>query len=140
MTTTAITTRVEAEQAIAQVAELIEKLHGLIEQETALVHAGKVRNAATLGPQKSDLTSKLYLTGESLKANAKFQVSAAGGASERHRARQGPGGVSGGAAAKHDRAGDRTRGIGGDRAAAIRRPRAQGGAASLRRHGPRYGA
>ena len=77
MTTTAITTRAEAEQAIAQVGELIEKLHGLIEQETALVHAGKVRNAATLGPQKSDLTSKLYLTGESLKANAKFLLQAA---------------------------------------------------------------
>ena len=77
MTTTAITTRAEAEQAIAQVAELIEKLHGLIEQETALVHAGKVRNAATLGPQKSDLTSKLYLTGESLKANGKFLLQAA---------------------------------------------------------------
>ena len=77
MTTTAITTRAEAEQAIAQVAELIEKLRGLIEQETALVHAGKVGNAATLGPQKSDLTSKLYLTGESLKANAKFLLQAA---------------------------------------------------------------
>ena len=77
MTTTAITTRAEAEQAIARVAELIEKLRGLIEQETALVHAGKVRNAATLGPQKSDLTSKLYLTGESLKANAKFLLQAA---------------------------------------------------------------
>jgi hypothetical protein len=76
MTTTAITTRAEAEQAIAQVAELIEKLRGLIEQETALVHAGKVRNAATLGQQKSDLTSKLYRTGESLKANAKFLLQA----------------------------------------------------------------
>jgi hypothetical protein len=77
MTTTAITTRAEAEQAIAQAAELIEKLRGLIEQETALVHGGKVRNAATLGPQKSELTSKLYLAGESLKANAKFMLQAA---------------------------------------------------------------
>jgi hypothetical protein len=129
MTTTAITTRAEAEQAIAQVAELIEKLHGLIEQETALVHAGKVRNAATLGPQKSDLTSKLYLTGESLKANAKFLLQAAPASA-----------TALGKVQEAYRAGDRTRGIGGDRAAAIRRPRAQGGAASLRRHGPRYGA
>jgi hypothetical protein len=75
--TTAITTTAEAEQAIAQVAELIEKLRGVIEQETALVHAGKVRNAATLGPRKSELTSKLFVTGESLKANAKSLVQAA---------------------------------------------------------------
>jgi flagellar biosynthesis/type III secretory pathway chaperone len=76
---TTIPTTAEAEQAIAQVAELIENLRGVIEQETALVHAGKVRNAATLGPQKSDLTSKLYVTGESLKANAKFLLQAAPG-------------------------------------------------------------
>ena len=49
---TAITTTAEAEKAIAQVADLIDKLRGVVEQETALVHAGKVRNAATLGPAK----------------------------------------------------------------------------------------
>jgi flagellar biosynthesis/type III secretory pathway chaperone len=76
---TTIPTTAEAEQAIAQVAELIEKLRGVIEQETALVHAGKVRNVATLGAQKSELTNKLHVTGESLKANAKFLLQAAPG-------------------------------------------------------------
>ena len=48
-----ITTAAEAEKAIAQVADLIEKLRGVVEQETALVHAGKVRKAAALEPAKS---------------------------------------------------------------------------------------
>ncbi len=74
---TTITTTAEAEKAIAQVAELIDKLHHVVEQETALVHAGKVRNAATLGSQKSELTSKLFVAGEGLKANAKFLLQAA---------------------------------------------------------------
>ncbi len=47
-----ITTTAEAEQAIEQVADLIEKLHGLIEQETELVHAGNMRKATALGPRK----------------------------------------------------------------------------------------
>jgi flagellar biosynthesis/type III secretory pathway chaperone len=69
---TTMTTAAEAEAAIAQVAGLIDKLRGVIEQETALVHAGKVREASTLTPQKSDLTSKLYVCSERLKANARF--------------------------------------------------------------------
>ena len=69
---TTMTKAAEAEAAIAQVADLIDKLRGVIEQETALVHAGKVRDASTLAPQKSELTSKLYVVGERLKANAKF--------------------------------------------------------------------
>jgi hypothetical protein len=74
---TAITTAAEAEAAIAQVADLVEKLRTLIEQETALVHAGKVREASALAPQKSELTGKLYVVGERLKANAKFLQRAA---------------------------------------------------------------
>jgi hypothetical protein len=69
---TRMTTAAEAQAAIAQATDLIEKLRGLIERETALVHAGKVREASTLAPQKSELTSKLYLVGERLKVNAKF--------------------------------------------------------------------
>ena len=67
-----ITTAAEAETAVAQVADLIAKLHGVIEQETALVHAGKVRKAAALGPTKSELAGQLFAAGERLKANAKF--------------------------------------------------------------------
>jgi hypothetical protein len=74
---TTITTTAEAEKAIAQVADLIDKLRGVVEQETALVHAGKVRNAATHGPQKSELTGKLFVAGQGLKANAKFLLQAA---------------------------------------------------------------
>jgi hypothetical protein len=59
------------------VAELIDKLHGIVEQETTLVRAGKIRNATTLGPQKSELAGKLFIAGERLKANAKFLLQAA---------------------------------------------------------------
>jgi hypothetical protein len=71
-TTTTMTTAAEAKAAIAQVADLIDKLSGVIERETALVHAGRVRDASALASQKSELTSKLYVVGERLKANAKF--------------------------------------------------------------------
>jgi hypothetical protein len=37
-----ITTTAEAERAIDDLSTLIEKLSGLMEQETALVHAGRV--------------------------------------------------------------------------------------------------
>jgi flagellar biosynthesis/type III secretory pathway chaperone len=72
-----MTTAAEAEAAIAQMADLIDKLRGVIEQETALVHAGKVRDAGALAPQKSELTSKLYVVGERVKLNAKFLLRAA---------------------------------------------------------------
>ena len=72
----AITTTADAERAIAQVAELIDKLHGVIERETALVHAGKVRSAGTLAPEKAELASKLFVAGERVKANAKFLLQA----------------------------------------------------------------
>jgi flagellar biosynthesis/type III secretory pathway chaperone len=72
-----ITTTAEAENAIAQLADLIEKLHGVVEQETELVHAGKVRKAAALGPTKSELAGQLSAAGERLKANAKFLLGAA---------------------------------------------------------------
>lgn len=67
-----ITTAAEAEKAIDDLTALIEKLRGVIEQETALVHAGKVRTAAALGSSKSELTGQLFACGERLKANAKF--------------------------------------------------------------------
>jgi predicted dinucleotide-utilizing enzyme len=74
---TAMKTAAEAEAAIAQAADLIAKLGRLIEQETALVHAGKVRDASALAPQKSELTGRLHIAGERLKANAKFLLRAA---------------------------------------------------------------
>ncbi len=72
-----IATTAEAENAIAQVADLITRLRGIIEQETALVHAGNVRKAAGLGPAKNHLAGQLLTATEWLKANAKFLLRAA---------------------------------------------------------------
>jgi hypothetical protein len=67
-----ITTTAEAEQAIENLALLIQKLAGVVEQETALVRAGHVRKATVLNQEKSLLAGELYSCGERLKANAKF--------------------------------------------------------------------
>jgi hypothetical protein len=69
---TSMTTPAEAEQAIGNLANLIEKLSGVIEQETALVRAGRLRHASALGPAKSQLAGQVYIAGERLKANAKM--------------------------------------------------------------------
>jgi hypothetical protein len=71
------TTTSDAESAIAHVADLIAKLQGVIEQETALVHAGKIRKAAAISPTKSELAGQLFAATEWLKANAKFLLRAA---------------------------------------------------------------
>ncbi len=72
-----IATAADAENAIARVADLIGKLQGVIEQETALVHAGKIRKAATITPAKSELAGQLFTATEWLKTNAKFLLRAA---------------------------------------------------------------
>jgi hypothetical protein len=72
-----ITTTAEAEQAIENLALLIQKLSGLVEQETALVRAGHVRKAIDLSQEKSLLAGELYSSSERLKANARFIVKAA---------------------------------------------------------------
>jgi len=69
---TPITTAAEAEQAIDDLAALIEKLAGLVEQETALVHAGRIRTASALEPTKAELAGRLFASGERLKASANF--------------------------------------------------------------------
>ena len=74
-----ITTAAEAELAIDDLAALIEKLAGLIEQETALVRAGRIRNASALEPAKAELAGRLFASGESLKASAQFLRQAAPG-------------------------------------------------------------
>jgi hypothetical protein len=67
-----ITTAAEAERAIDDLAALIEKLSGVIEQETALVHAGRIRSASALEPAKAELAGEVFISGERLKLNAKF--------------------------------------------------------------------
>ncbi len=56
---------------------MIEKLTGVVEQETALVHAGQIRSAAALEPAKAELAGQLFASGERLKASAKFLLQAA---------------------------------------------------------------
>jgi hypothetical protein len=73
---TLVTTQAEAEQAIANLAALIERLTGIVEQETVLVRAGQLRSASALEPAKAQLAGQLYVAGERLKANAKFFLKA----------------------------------------------------------------
>jgi hypothetical protein len=69
---TPITTQAEAEKAIGDLAALIEKLAGLIEQETALVRAGHLRTAAAIEPAKAELAGQLHLAGERVRTNGAF--------------------------------------------------------------------
>ena len=122
----AITTAAEAEQAIEQVADLIERLRGLVEQETELVHAGKVRKATALARPKSELAGQLFTAGERLKANAKFLLQTV--PARCRRAAPAAGGVPRRTAEEHDRAGDLARSVGeascaGSRATLCARPR-----------------
>jgi len=69
---TRITSVAEAEKTVDEVSALIDKLTALMQEEMALVHAGRVRKAAALGEAKSALAGALYVGGERLKANADF--------------------------------------------------------------------
>ena len=70
-------TPADAETALDELAVLVEKLTALLAQETALVRAGEIRNAAAMAPAKEDLTGRLFASGERIKANAKFLLAAA---------------------------------------------------------------
>ncbi len=72
-----ITTTAEAERAIDDLSALIEKLSGLMDQETELVRAGKVSRTRELGEAKAALAHELYTSGERLKAHAKFLMQVA---------------------------------------------------------------
>jgi hypothetical protein len=72
-----ITTKAQAEGAVDDLTGLIEQLSGLVQRETALLHAGHVRGAAAIEPAKKELAGRLYAINELIKANAKFVVQAA---------------------------------------------------------------
>jgi flagellar biosynthesis/type III secretory pathway chaperone len=72
-----ITSTAEAERAIDDMTALLEKLYGLLQQETTLVHAGRIRSAAEIEPAKTALAGQLFVSGERLKANTKFLLQAA---------------------------------------------------------------
>jgi flagellar biosynthesis/type III secretory pathway chaperone len=67
-----ITTTADAEQTIDELSRLIERLRGVVEEETTLVHAGRLRAAAALAPTKSAIAGQLYAGGERIKASAVF--------------------------------------------------------------------
>ncbi len=67
-----IATATDAEQAIDEFTLLMEKLAGLLEQETQLVHAGRIRSAAALEPSKAQLAGRLFAASERLKSSAKL--------------------------------------------------------------------
>ena len=64
-------------QAIDDLAALIEQASGLVEQETALVHAGKCATPPRSSRPKRELAGQLFASGERLKANAKFLLQSA---------------------------------------------------------------
>ena len=69
-----IRTELEAEQALADLALVMDGLHGVVEHETALVRAGHLRQAAGLQKAKSELAGLYVAATERLKANTNFLV------------------------------------------------------------------
>jgi hypothetical protein len=74
---TPVTTPADAEKTLADLAAIIEKLSGLVEQETALVRAGQLRGASALTQAKAELAGYIYVASERLRANAAFLRKAA---------------------------------------------------------------
>ncbi|MGC1446497.1 MAG: hypothetical protein WA837_13610 [Xanthobacteraceae bacterium] len=74
---TPVTTSAEAERTLADLAALIEKMSGVVEQETALVRAGHLRGASALAQAKAELAGYIYVASERLRANAVFLRKAA---------------------------------------------------------------
>ena len=104
-----IATAAEAERAIDEFTLLMEKLAGLLEQETQLVHAGRIRSAAALEPSKAELAGRLFATSERLKSSAKFLRHLAPG--RRAALLRAAGRVPRHFAEEHDRAGNRACGV-----------------------------
>jgi len=67
-----IVTAADAESVLDELSGLIGKLAALMEDETALVGAGKISRAVDLGEAKAALAHQLYVAGERFKANSKF--------------------------------------------------------------------
>jgi hypothetical protein len=68
----AISTPVGARKLAEDLMDVMGALLGVIEQETALVRAGKVREAMRLEQQKSELSRRYMVTVESLKTSQKY--------------------------------------------------------------------
>ena len=62
---------IEARKLAESLMDVMSALLGVIEQETELVRAGKLREAMTLGPQKTELSTRYVGVVSQLKANQK---------------------------------------------------------------------
>lgn len=71
-----ITSKADAERAVDDLSELFAGLSALLQRETALVRAGKVRSAAEIEPAKKALAGRLYAASERIKTHAKFIMQA----------------------------------------------------------------
>jgi hypothetical protein len=68
----AISSAAEGEQLIAHLCGVVDALLGLVEEETALVRAGRLRAASAVAATKSELARAYFADAEQLKANAAF--------------------------------------------------------------------
>ena len=112
-----ITTTADAERTIDDLSSLLTKLSSIVEQETELVHAGRLRHAIDLCKAKAELASQLHASSETLRANAKF--SAAGGPCPLRCLAAPAGSFPRRREEERRRAGDRPRGVGRNYAAAF---------------------
>ena len=64
-------TAADARKLAESLMDVMSGLLGVIEQETELVRAGKLREAMTLGPKKSELSTRYVGVVSQLKANQK---------------------------------------------------------------------
>jgi hypothetical protein len=65
-------TAAEARKLASNMMDVMSALLGVIERETELVRAGKIREAIALEPQKSDLSRRYVGTVKQLKASQKY--------------------------------------------------------------------
>ena len=68
----AVATPVEARKLAEDLMEVMGALLGVIERETELVRAGKIREALRLEEQKGELSRRYMVTVESLKTSQKY--------------------------------------------------------------------
>ena len=73
----AVTNVAEARKLAQGLMEVMSALLSLIERETKLVRAGKLREAMTLGPQKTELSNRYVGALSQLKASQKFLAQSA---------------------------------------------------------------
>jgi hypothetical protein len=65
-------TAAEARTLAENLMDVMSALLGVIERETELVRAGKLREAMTLGPKKSELSNRYVVAISQLKASQKY--------------------------------------------------------------------